>query len=60
MTTALLMTALNSLLLQDVKQKPGEERAGAERYNREIEVDPQAERETVVHVRLIQALARQR
>jgi hypothetical protein len=42
-------------LLQDVDQESGEERARAERDHAEIEKNPQAEGEAVVHVGLVQA-----
>ena len=54
-TTALLITALQLLPLQDVEQEAGEEGAGAERDHGEVQVDPEPEREAVVHVGLVEA-----
>ena len=41
--------------LQDVEQEAGKKCARAERDHRQVEKDPEAEREPVVHVRLVQA-----
>ena len=51
---------LEFLELQDVEQEAGEEGAGAERDDREVQEDPQAEGVAVVHVGLVQALTRHR
>ena len=42
---------------QDIEQKAGEERTRAQRDHGEVEEDPQAEREPVIHVGLVQAQA---
>ena len=41
---------------EDVQQEPCEEGAGAERDDGQIEIDPESEREPVVHVRVEQPL----
>ncbi len=46
---------LEFLELEDVEQEAGEEGAGAERDDGEIQKDPQAEGVAVVHVGLVQA-----
>ena len=48
------MTALQLLPPQDIQQEAREEGAGAERDHRQIEIDPEPEREPVVHVGLVQ------
>src|SRR5208337_1190441 len=47
---------LQFLSLEHVKQETGEERTGTEGNDGQIEVDPQTEGKTVVHIRLIQTL----
>jgi hypothetical protein len=43
---------------EDVDEKPGEERAGAESDNSQIKKDPEPECETIVHIGLIQTVAK--
>ena len=55
MTTALLMTAVELAPLHHVEEEAGEERPRPERDDGQVQVDPEAEGEAVVHVRLVEA-----